>query len=498
MPTYNYNLLPDSYDDAWEYSNITRLDSNTVLRFNAVDSYARYAYSTTGFSATGYMLVNCASASGSVYLCIAYLDSRNNVYDSHAIALTTGMSLPIVLHEAEAEGDLLFTLYTAEANSQVGLVEVLFMEQAISSVDIEFASGTSRVIPPEDGWSTSAPQWQTGHYIWQRTATTFVDGHTEYSDPICLQNTESAGVYSIVEQYYLSTSDTAQVGGSWVTEQPIWVSGKYIWTRTEIQWTDQTTTYTDPVLARAINQANEEAQQAQDDVVDLDQSLNQQTIFDRLTNNGEAEGLFLDNGDVYVNASYINAGVLAVSGGNNFIFRASLEDESVQIGGFLATYDSIYYGACQFLDSNGLGVYIGVSGITSGNNSRHITIADGHIRGGWQDANAQGWIIFGPYLQGWDSTGGIYITGYGGVLIGAPGIGVHDQAGSDSSGTYSVGCTGQISVPDWNYFVDHPYVYRVTKLSNGNLSVGTLIPAAYSMIFHHGINVHSTDHIYDG
>lgn len=497
MATFDRDLLPSTFS-SWTKSNASGTDTALTLNANST-AYAKYSYATTGFKSSGYLLFSCGAVSGDVFFSVHYVDEEGRHYTT-TTKCYSDMLLIIVLQEVDVVGSLDFYLYhdIQHSSGTIYSPSCMLEEQAIRSVDIEFASGTSRVTPPEDGWSTSAPQWQTGRYIWQRTATTFVDGHTEYSDPICLQNTESAAVYSIVEQYYLSTSDTTQVGGSWVTEQPIWVSGKYIWTRTEIQWTDQTTTYTDPVLARAINQANEEAQQAQEDVTNLDKSLNQQTIFDRLTNNGKAEGLFLDNGNVYVNASYINAGILAVSGGNNFIFRASLEDESVQIGGFLATYDSMYSGACQFLDSNGLGVYLGIAGITSGNNSRHITIADGHIRGGWQDAGAQGWIIFGPYLQGWNSTGGIYLTGYGGILIGAPGIGVRDMAGSDYSGTYSVGCTGQISVPDWNYFVNNPYVYRVSKLSNGNLSVGTRIPAAYSLSFTHGINVHSTDHIYDG
>ena len=42
----------------------------------------------------------------------------------------------------------------------------------------------------------------------------------------------------------------------------------------------------------------------------LDAGLNQQEIFNRLTNNGDAQGLILYNGDLYVNASYIQTGTL--------------------------------------------------------------------------------------------------------------------------------------------------------------------------------------------
>ena len=70
------------------------------------------------------------------------------------------------------------------------------------------------------------------------------------------------GVKAVVEQYYLSTSSTAQSGGSWSANQPEWSEGKYIWTRSQVTWTDNTITTTTPTLAKAINGANETANEA--------------------------------------------------------------------------------------------------------------------------------------------------------------------------------------------------------------------------------------------
>lgn len=67
------------------------------------------------------------------------------------------------------------------------------------------------------------------------------------------------GVKSIVPQYYLSSSNTAQTDGSWSNSQPTWVSGKYIWTRDYTTWDDNTTSTTTPVLASALNSANSTA-----------------------------------------------------------------------------------------------------------------------------------------------------------------------------------------------------------------------------------------------
>ena len=65
-----------------------------------------------------------------------------------------------------------------------------------------------------------------------------------------------------MEQYYLSTSSTTQSGGSWSTNQPKWSEGKYLWTRSQVTWTNNTVTTTTPVLAKAINGANETANEA--------------------------------------------------------------------------------------------------------------------------------------------------------------------------------------------------------------------------------------------
>ena len=74
---------------------------------------------------------------------------------------------------------------------------------------------------------------------------------------------QGVGVSAIVEQYYLSTSDSSQTGGSWSAAQPEWSEGKYIWTRSQVTWTNGNVTTTTPVLAKAINGANESASSAQ-------------------------------------------------------------------------------------------------------------------------------------------------------------------------------------------------------------------------------------------
>lgn len=155
--------------------------------------------------------------------------------------------------------------------AKLGDKDIATTDAVIASVDVEYAQGASRVTEPQGGWQTTAPQWVSGKYIWTRTKTTMQSGDIEYSEPVCISGRDGTdgakgdkgstgtGVSGIVEQYYLSTSATAQSGGIWSEAQPAWAKGKYIWTRSKITWTDGSTTYTAPCLAKAINGSNQMA-----------------------------------------------------------------------------------------------------------------------------------------------------------------------------------------------------------------------------------------------
>lgn len=362
MPVYNNNILPGY--SSWTRTNAT-VDSQGRLAIATGGGSASYTFNTTDYTAQDYMLISCAGSVGTAFFHIAYQDLESKKWYTETIAIPEdGLNLPIILQRATTD-QVIFTV-TSHACATVSPMSAQLIEQAIRSVDIQYASGTSKVTPPTDGWQSTPPAWQTDRFIWQRTATTFVDGHTEYSDPVCIQNTTSVGIYEIVEEYYLSTSETAVIGGTWSTTQPAWQSGRYIWTRSKITWTDQTTTTTDPVLAQALNQANKRAEEAVDAVDDLDKNLDQEGIFNRLTNNGEAQGLYIDNGDVYVNATYIRSGRLEVLDSEGYlVFRADMTSRSVYLAGFTATNNSLYY-ARPALITPASGLYLGNDGISAG------------------------------------------------------------------------------------------------------------------------------------
>lgn len=115
-----------------------------------------------------------------------------------------------------------------------------------STFDVEYYLSTSTTGLAGGSWQTTPPAWVEGCYMWTRTKVVKTDGTTTYSDPVCIGGT-GRGVRSIQEQYYLSTSNTTQTGGSWANSPQDWADGKYIWTRSVITYTDGTTVTTDPV-----------------------------------------------------------------------------------------------------------------------------------------------------------------------------------------------------------------------------------------------------------
>lgn len=140
--------------------------------------------------------------------------------------------------------------------------------KGVSGVDVKYYLSTSATALIGGEWTTDAPAWVNGRYMWSKTVTTYSDGSSDESAPVNITGAKGPsgatgiGVKAIVEQYYLSTSSSAQAGGSWTDACPAWATGKYLWTRSSVTWTDSTVTYTDPVLAGAINSANQNAANA--------------------------------------------------------------------------------------------------------------------------------------------------------------------------------------------------------------------------------------------
>lgn len=111
----------------------------------------------------------------------------------------------------------------------------------ISNTDVLYAISSSNTTAPTSGWQTTAPAWKDGYYIWSKTKVVYTDGDIVYTDAACITGGKGEtgnGISSIIEQYYLSSSATSRLNGSWSNSRPTWKNGWYIWTRSVINYTN--------------------------------------------------------------------------------------------------------------------------------------------------------------------------------------------------------------------------------------------------------------------
>lgn len=193
-------------------------------------------------------------------------------------------------------GEVVIAAGASIADTEAGLVVV--------GADVQFGLSDSPTTQPTS-WSTDA-SWQQGKYLWQRSKMTLADGSAQHTTPHLIVSAGGMGASSVVEQYYLSTSSAEPVGGDWSNAQQAWAKGRHYWTRSEITWSDGTVTYTTPVLARALTSGNQSTD-------DLDDSLDQLEVFNRLTDNGQEQGIYLSGRKVYLNGEYIRAGTVSTN-----------------------------------------------------------------------------------------------------------------------------------------------------------------------------------------
>ena len=128
----------------------------------------------------------------------------------------------------------------------------------IKNVDVLYALGDSSTQAPTTGWSTTAPQWQSGKYMWQKTITTLGDNTSKESDPTCITGAKGqdgspgtpgapgTSIENVDVFYYLSTSNQSLIGGSWSTTAPVWTQGKYIWSKERVYYSDGTSSESAP------------------------------------------------------------------------------------------------------------------------------------------------------------------------------------------------------------------------------------------------------------
>lgn len=147
--------------------------------------------------------------------------------------------------------------YTDSASTTTGPICVTGGKGAtgigVKSVSEQYYLSTSYSTTTGGSWSTTVPAWKDGKYIWTRSVITYTDNSYTETKPVCVtggkgpSGNDGVGISAVDVLYYLSTSSSSLVGGSWSSTSPTWQNGKYLWSKTKVTYTDNSTWESDPV-----------------------------------------------------------------------------------------------------------------------------------------------------------------------------------------------------------------------------------------------------------
>lgn len=212
------------------------------------------------------------------------------------------------------------------------------------------------------------------------TATATYNGMTAKKEFVVVkqkQGDTGNGISKIV-QHYLATSSSSGVSTSssgWTeTVQIPTQDNRYLWNYEETFFTNGSKTTTLPHVIGVYGEKGKDGQDGKDA-----SDMTQLEIFNKLTNNGETQGLYLYNNKVYLNASYIDTGELAG-------WEVGYKKLSAKNG----TYGEVTLDAStgEIYSKTNTGVYVPGYGTLYGTRIRGIDLYTGTVHAGSISVNA--------------------------------------------------------------------------------------------------------------
>ena len=186
----------------------------------------------------------------------------------------------------------------------------------ITSVTNKYQVSSSNTTAPTSWKDTPQTMTATNKYLWNYEIITYSDNTTSTSTPAVIgtygekgdKGNTGNGVKDVVAEYYLSTSETTQTGGSWSTKHPMYEKDHYYWTRTKVTYTDDTVTYTAPTLVEDINSLNQSVSKLTIEAGNIKSEVAKKVNGDKIisTINQTAEAVQIDASKISLNGKAIN------------------------------------------------------------------------------------------------------------------------------------------------------------------------------------------------
>ena len=131
------------------------------------------------------------------------------------------------------------------------------MDNTPKSIDVYYYLSNSSSSLQGGSWTTTAPKWQKGKYIWSVTITKYFGKGVpdKIVGPMCISGVDGRSIDYIQEQYALHSSRESipSSGISWYNTPPQLKPGFYIWTKSIIHYTDGGQDETKPICSSGEN-----------------------------------------------------------------------------------------------------------------------------------------------------------------------------------------------------------------------------------------------------
>lgn len=136
--------------------------------------------------------------------------------------------------------------YKTYASNYGKFSEQQVFPRSISSIVEEYYLSTSAVAVQGGSWQTTAPAWEQGKYIWTRTRINYNSGDSYVTDPLRSTALDNVGVDSVDIEYAQTDNAIDAPEEGWSTTAPQWQQGMFVWSRTKTILTDGSILYSNP------------------------------------------------------------------------------------------------------------------------------------------------------------------------------------------------------------------------------------------------------------
>ena len=123
----------------------------------------------------------------------------------------------------------------------------------VGTPKVTYQAGKSATEVPTGEWTTTVPVVTDGWTVWTKQTYTYSDNTTSDVYSPSVTGKAGKGVKQVNVEYYLSTSETEQTGGSWTITRPEKTDGTWIWSRYKTIYTDLTESVSEPFKDDVLN-----------------------------------------------------------------------------------------------------------------------------------------------------------------------------------------------------------------------------------------------------